>query len=186
MSWCIAVLRVLYCRGDSSTLEDYKLPYCHSGPTDCNDLLSAVQTLRPTVLIGCDQMGGPPPFAFDQHVIGTMADNAHHPLIFPLTATLPECQLRDAYVWSGGRALVATCAAAHMGPMSLTRGVDEGDGKELLPSQITSTYIFPGVGEQQQSAVAVRGQGIGRTMAIQPTGWQCHCSVAHCNSNSRL
>lgn len=136
-------------RGDSSTLEDYKLPYCHSGPADCSDLLSAVQTLRPTVLIGCDQLGGSPPFAFDQHVIGTMADNAHHPLIFPLTSTIPECQLRDAYVWSGGRAIVATCAAAHMGPLALVRGVDEGDGKELLPSQITSTYIFPGVGERK-------------------------------------
>lgn len=147
---CAACTHTHTRRGDSSTLEDYKLPYCHSGPADCNDLLSAVHTLRPTVLIGCDQVGGPPPFAFDQHVIGAMADNAHHPLIFPLTSTLPECQLRDAYVWSGGRALVATCAAAHMGPMSLTRGVgggEEGDGKELLPSQITSTYIFPGVGE---------------------------------------
>lgn len=137
-------------------MEDYKLPYCHSGPADCSDLLSAVQTLRPTVLIGCDQVGGPPPFMFDQHVIGAMADNVHHPLIFPLTSTVPECQLRDAYVWSGGRALVATCAAAHMGPLSLTRGVDEaGDHKELLPSQITSTYIFPGIGEYLLQCLAV-------------------------------
>lgn len=106
-----------------------------------------MQTLRPTVLIGCEQQGGAPPFAFDQHVIGTMADNAQHPLIFPLTSTVPECQLRDAYVWSGGRAIVATCAAAHMGPLSFMRGMDDAEGKELLPSQITSTYIFPGVGE---------------------------------------
>jgi hypothetical protein len=63
---------------------------------------------------------------------------------------VPECQVRDAYVWSGGRAIVATCAAAHMGPMSLVRGNDEGEGRELLPSQITSTYIFPGVGERGQ------------------------------------
>lgn len=133
-------------RGDSSTLEDFKLPYCHSGPADCSDLLSAVQTLRPTVLIGADQLGGQPPFAFDQHVVGTMADNAQHPLIFPLTSTQPECSPHDAYVWSGGRAILATCMQSKM-----VSGVGEGDGKVLQPSQITSTYIFPGIGECQLS-----------------------------------
>eukprot|EP00775_Hariotina_reticulata_P006129 gene6129-6368_t len=127
-------------RGDSSTLEDYKLPYCHSGPSDCGDLLSAVQTLRPTVLIGCDQQGlGPPPFAFDQHVVGTMADNTHHPLIFPLTCSPPECSPQDAYTWSGGRAIVATCGQVNGGSGSC------GFSDEQQPSQITSTYIFPGV-----------------------------------------
>ncbi|WIA32021.1 hypothetical protein OEZ86_002874 [Tetradesmus obliquus] len=127
-------------RGDSSTLEDYKLPYCHSGPADCADLLSAVQTLRPTVLIGCDQLGGPPPFVFDQHVVGTMADNAQHPLIFPLSSTAPECSPHDAYVWSGGRAVVATCRQTPAVP-----GTGEGEGQSLQPSHISSTYIFPGV-----------------------------------------
>eukprot|EP00878_Enallax_costatus_P014670 GHUV01015346.1.p1 GENE.GHUV01015346.1~~GHUV01015346.1.p1 ORF type:complete len:566 (+),score=140.92 GHUV01015346.1:81-1778(+) len=125
-------------RGDSSTLEDFKLPYCHSGPSDCTDLLSAVQTLRPTVLIGCGHTDGPPPFAFDQHVVGTMADNAHHPLVFPLSHQQPECTPQDVYAWSGGRAVVATCAQGD-------RTVAEVDGRELHPSQITSTYIFPGV-----------------------------------------
>ncbi|KAF8071093.1 ME6 [Scenedesmus sp. PABB004] len=124
-------------RGDSSTLEDFKLPYCHAGPADCPDLLSAVQTLRPTVLIGCHQAGGPPPFAFDGHVLGAMAENAHHPLVFPLTTTHPECSPHDAYAGSGGRAVVATgvCGAAGA----------EVDGAALAPSHITSTYIFPGV-----------------------------------------
>lgn len=129
-----------FCRGDSSTLEDFKLPYCHSGPSNCTDLLSAVQTLRPTVLIGCDQTNGAPPFVFDQHVVGTMADNAHHPLIFPLTSGQPECAPQDAYTWSGGRAVVATCAQGQ-------RAAVDVEGRELHPSQITSTYIFPGVGE---------------------------------------
>ncbi|KAF6265971.1 hypothetical protein COO60DRAFT_1477166 [Scenedesmus sp. NREL 46B-D3] len=127
-------------RGDSSTLEDYKLPYCHSGPADCSDLLSAVQALRPTVLIGCDQLGGPPPFVFDQHVVRTMADNAQHPLVFPLSSTQPECSPQDAYVWSGGRAVVATCRQA-----GAVAGPGEGDGQALQPSHISSTYIFPGV-----------------------------------------
>lgn len=92
------------------------------------------------MLIGCDQTDGPPPFAFDQHVVGTMADNAHHPLVFPLSSQQPECSPQDVYAWSGGRAVVATCAQSE-------RAVAEVDGRELHPSQITSTYIFPGVGE---------------------------------------
>lgn len=43
-------------RGDSSTLESYKLPYCHSGPA-CGDLAAAVQTIKPTVLVGSTTAG---------------------------------------------------------------------------------------------------------------------------------
>lgn len=53
-------------RGDSSILEDYKLPLCHSGP-EAPDLLSAVQLLKPTVLVGITQ-DGTPTFMFDQQV----------------------------------------------------------------------------------------------------------------------
>lgn len=94
------------------------------------------------MLIGCDQLGGPPPFVFDQHVVGTMADNAQHPLIFPLSSTAPECSPHDAYVWSGGRAVVATCRQT-----PAVAGTGEGEGQSLQPSHISSTYIFPGVGE---------------------------------------
>lgn len=57
-------------RGDSSTLESFKLPYCHSapGPEGCPDLLSAVQRLRPTVLIGLSTAEAPP-FKFTPEVL---------------------------------------------------------------------------------------------------------------------
>jgi malate dehydrogenase (oxaloacetate-decarboxylating)(NADP+) len=124
-------------RGDSSTLEDFKLPYCHSGP-QAADLLTAVQTLRPTVLVGADYQGVPP-FAFDQFVIGAMADNARHPLIFPLSPGTAECTPADAYAWSGGRAVVAT-----EGAVEAVVGAGEG-ARDLHPSQVTSTYVFPGI-----------------------------------------
>ncbi|KIY96188.1 malate dehydrogenase (oxaloacetate-decarboxylating)(NADP+) [Monoraphidium neglectum] len=86
--------------GDSSTLDDYKLPYCHSGPeARCPDLLSAVQQLKPTVLIGCTQTGAPP-FKFDQAVVGAVAANTKHPLIFPLSPADAECSASEAYLWS--------------------------------------------------------------------------------------
>jgi malate dehydrogenase (oxaloacetate-decarboxylating)(NADP+) len=123
-------------RGDSSTLEDYKLPYCHAGP-NAPDLLTAVQTLRPTVLIGMDASGAPP-FLFDQPTVTAMADNARHPLIFPLSGGSAEASASDVYHWTGGRAVVATD-----GPGEAVSVVS----REFTPSQVTSTYIFPGVGE---------------------------------------
>lgn len=57
-------------RGDSSTLESYKLPYCHTGPA-CNDLASAVRLLKPTVLVGLSTHGSPPfPFTPDVLQVG--------------------------------------------------------------------------------------------------------------------
>lgn len=53
-------------RGDSSTLEGYKLPFCHSGP-NCPDLSSAVAAVKPTVLVGFSSRDKPP-FAFTKEV----------------------------------------------------------------------------------------------------------------------
>lgn len=128
-------------RGDSSTLEDYKLPYCHSGPeARCHDLLSAVQQLKPTVLIGCTQVGAPP-FKFDQAVVNAMMANARHPLIFPLSPSEPECSAAEAYSWSQGRAIVAVETPNWTGGGSPMPPNEWG----LTPSQVTSTYIFPGI-----------------------------------------
>ena len=56
---------VVRSRGDSDTLADHKLAYCHSEPT-CPDLLSAVKTIKPSVLIGMASM--PPTVTFTQEV----------------------------------------------------------------------------------------------------------------------
>lgn len=55
-------------RGDSATLDDYKLPYCHSygGPTAA-DLRAAVAAVKPTVLVGISN-DGTPSFMFDKQV----------------------------------------------------------------------------------------------------------------------
>lgn len=124
-------------RGDSSTLEDFKLPYCHSGGS-CPDLLTAVRTLHPTVLIGCST-AAPAPFAFDKAVCEAMTQNARHPIILPLTPLEPEVYPEDAYEWTDGRALMAT-------EMTRKEPVKLRDGRELHPSQCTTSYIFPGVG----------------------------------------
>ncbi|KAI8472774.1 MAG: NADP-dependent malic enzyme [Monoraphidium minutum] len=129
-------------RGDSSTLDDYKLPYCHSGPEErCPDLLSAVQKLKPTVLIGCTQTG-PPPFKFDQAVVGAMVGNTRHPLIFPLSPATAECTAAEAYAWTQGRAVVAVETPTWVEPGAPNHYANDYG---LTPSQITSTYIFPGI-----------------------------------------
>nr|BAU61574.1 NADP-dependent malic enzyme [Gonium pectorale] len=123
-------------RGDSSTLESFKLPYCHSAP-ECPDLLSAVKSLKPTVLIGLSTAGAPP-FRFTPEVLQAMAGASQYPVIFPLSASVPECTAQEAYTHTDGRALVAT--EQRVDPVTLP------NGKLVYPSQCTSTYIFPGVG----------------------------------------
>lgn len=123
-------------RGDSSTLEDYKLPYCHSS-VDCPDLLSSIKALKSTVLVGCSTTG-PAPFKFDQQVCEAMAANAKHPIIFPLTSRTSEATPHSIYEWTGGRAVVAT--EQYVGIVKMN------NGKELHPSQCTTSYVFPGVG----------------------------------------
>ncbi|KAG1667045.1 hypothetical protein FOA52_000406 [Chlamydomonas sp. UWO 241] len=124
-------------RGDSSTLEGYKLPFCHNGP-DAPDLLTAVRLLKPTVLVGLSPLGNPP-FKFTQDVSKEMVTNCRHPIIMPLSpAPDSEATAAELYEWSEGRALVAT--------EDKQPSVTVPNGRTFEPSQLSSAYIFPGVG----------------------------------------
>eukprot|EP00955_Chlamydomonas_euryale_P062053 358278-Chlamydomonas_euryale.AAC.4 len=69
-------------RGDSSTLEGYKLPFCHSGP-EANDLLTAVKLVKPTVLVGLSPQGNPP-FKFTHVRMPTLCAPLHLIRTYPM------------------------------------------------------------------------------------------------------
>ncbi|KAL6760237.1 hypothetical protein V8C86DRAFT_2559441 [Haematococcus lacustris] len=125
-------------RGDSCSLEGYKLPFCHSGPTAV-DLAAAVDLIKPTVLVGFDCSPTGAHFKFDQRVCTAMASHTARPLLLALTSEDPEVQPADAYAWTQGRALLA-CGDSGGGQVTLA------EGHTLEPSQCTPHYIFPGVG----------------------------------------
>ena len=58
---------VVRSRGDAEDLADHKLAYCHQKPADADnypDLLTAVQTVKPSVILGISSL--PPTIAFEQ------------------------------------------------------------------------------------------------------------------------
>jgi len=123
-------------RGDSSTLEWSKLPFCHSGAI-AGDLLSAVQAVKPTVLIGLSPSGRPP-FKFDRTVVEAVVRGCPTPIILPLSQG-PDVEATPAEVveWSQGAALTA----ADQQPPPVTAP----DGSTVTPSMCSSVYIYPGV-----------------------------------------
>ena len=66
-----------------------------------------------------------------------MANHCRHPIVMPLSQGKAEASAADIYEWSDGRALVAT--EERTSPITLS------NGKVMEPSQLSSTYVFPGV-----------------------------------------
>jgi malate dehydrogenase (oxaloacetate-decarboxylating)(NADP+) len=99
------------------------------------DLAIAVADINPTVLIGVSTEGG----LFTEAVIRTMARAVDRPIIFPLSnpTERAECTPRQAYEWTGGKALVA--AGVQFPDVTL-------DGKTFHPGQANNFYIFPAIG----------------------------------------
>ena len=136
----------------ADSLADHKLPWAHRGPSGCSELLSAVEALKPSVLIGVRrhrlsyasgsalgsaEKGGAK--LFTRPVVEAMARFNQRPLIFALSRPVEnsECTPEEAYAWSGGRALyVSGC---------LQPAVTLPDGSQRAPLNSTSAYIFPGV-----------------------------------------
>jgi malate dehydrogenase (oxaloacetate-decarboxylating)(NADP+) len=115
-------------------LAAHKLPYAHEHAFIA-DLLEAVETLRPTALIGVSGM----PQTFTQPVVEAMARLNERPVVFALSnpTSKSECTAEQAYTWSEGRAIYAS--GSPFDPVTF-------NGQKFVPGQANNSYIFPGVG----------------------------------------
>jgi malate dehydrogenase (oxaloacetate-decarboxylating)(NADP+) len=115
-------------------LAAHERPYAHDHEPS-TDLLFAINSLRPTALIGASGM----PNAFSVHALNRMAKINERSIIFALSTptSRSECTAMQAYHVTGGRALFA-------------RGNPFDDvlmeGNRFIPGQCNNVYIFPGVG----------------------------------------
>lgn len=115
-------------------LAEHKLAYAHDYEY-LPDFLSAVQSLKPTAIVGVSgQKGG-----FSHSVLDAMAEHNERPIIFALSnpTANAECTAEDAYIRTEGRAIFAS--GSPFAPVTL-------DGKTFVPGQGNNVYIFPGVG----------------------------------------
>jgi malate dehydrogenase (oxaloacetate-decarboxylating)(NADP+) len=114
-------------------LAPHKQKYAHDAPGAAT-LLAAIQTLKPTVLIGVSGQPG----SFPQEVVEAMAKLNERPVIFALSnpTANAECTAEQAYRWTGGRAVFASGS-----PFPAV----EFEGRHLVPGQANNAYVFPGV-----------------------------------------
>ena len=114
-------------------LAEHKKPYAHEAVA--MDLLAAIESIRPQILIGASGRGG----TFPEEVIRAMAGINERPTIFALSnpTSNAECTAEEAYAWSGGRAVFASGS-----PFSPV----EFGGRRLRPGQGNNAYVFPGMG----------------------------------------
>ncbi len=107
--------------------------YAHPHPPS-DDLLAAVESLKPTILIGVSTVGG----TFTEPVVKAMAKLNERPIIFALSnpTEKAECTAEQAYRWTDGKVLYA--AGVQFGDVTL-------GGKTFTPGQANNFYVFPAV-----------------------------------------
>ena len=115
-------------------LAGHKLSYAHDH-APVADFLSAVKTLKPTVIIGVAAVHG----TFTREVLETMAALNERPVVFALSnpTSKAECTAEEAYRWTQGRAIFA--CGSPFDPVTL-------GGRTFVPRQGNNSYIFPGIG----------------------------------------
>ena len=115
-------------------LAAYKLPYAHEHPF-LPDFLTAVRTLKPTIIIGASGQPG----LFNEAVLTEMAALNERPIIFSLSnpTSKSECTAEQAYRHTDGRAIFAS--GSPFAPVTW-------QGQTLAPAQGNNAYVFPGVG----------------------------------------
>jgi malate dehydrogenase (oxaloacetate-decarboxylating)(NADP+) len=115
-------------------LKDHKLHFAHDFEP-LPDLLSAIERLRPTALIGVSGK----PNQFTPQVLQAMARINDRPVVFSLSnpTSNSECTADEAYRYTEGRAIFAS--GSPFEPVRI-------QGKTFVPAQGNNVYIFPGVG----------------------------------------
>jgi malate dehydrogenase (oxaloacetate-decarboxylating)(NADP+) len=115
-------------------LVEHKKPYAHEH-APVKDLLSAVKTLKPTILIGVSGQSK----TFTREIVAQMSRINKRPVVFALSnpTSKAECSAEEAYTWSDGRAIFASGSPF---PTCTYKG------KTFVPGQSNNAYVFPGVG----------------------------------------
>ncbi len=115
-------------------LNEHKVPFAHEAPF-LKDLVSAIEFIRPSILIGASGQPG----AFDSPVLEAMIRFNERPVIFSLSnpTSKTECTANQAYTCTQGQAIYAS--GSPFDPF-------EYKGTTFVPSQGNNAYIFPGVG----------------------------------------
>jgi malate dehydrogenase (oxaloacetate-decarboxylating)(NADP+) len=115
-------------------LFDFQKVYAHKHvPT--RDFVAAIESIRPTTLIGVSTVGG----LFTQKVIEAVSLINDRPVILALSNPTEhaECTAEQAYTWSKGKAIYA--AGVQFPPV-------HWNGQTFLPGQANNFYIFPAIG----------------------------------------
>lgn len=131
-------------------LKSHNLPYAHEH--EPMDFISAINEIKPQVLIGATGMPG----TFSQAVVEAMATLNERPSIFALSnpTSRAECTAEQAYEWSDGKVIFTSGS-----PFDAV----EFNGKTLKPGQGNNAYIFPGIG---LGALACRATSISDEMFL--------------------
>jgi malate dehydrogenase (oxaloacetate-decarboxylating)(NADP+) len=115
-------------------LSEHKRVFAHHRDPEV-DFLTAIREIKPTAIIGVAAQPG----RFDRAVLEAMAEINQQPIVFALSnpTSKAECTAREAYQWTGGRAIYAS--GSPFDPVTF-------EGRTFRPGQGNNAYIFPGVG----------------------------------------
>lgn len=102
---------------------------------DYTELLSIVEDVKPTVLIGTSTVRG----SFTEDVVKTMAHHVAQPIIFPLSNPNDNCEQTPEKIisWTDGRALIATGSPFESVVFN---------NKTIKIAQCNNALAFPGIG----------------------------------------
>jgi malate dehydrogenase (oxaloacetate-decarboxylating)(NADP+) len=116
------------------SLQEFKKPFAHEH-APAGDLVTAIKSLKPTVLIGTSGKGG----TFTKEALEEIASYQEKPIVMALSnpTSQSECTAEEAYKYTKGKCIFAS--GSPFPPVTY-------EGKTYVIGQSNNCYIFPGMG----------------------------------------